>query len=310
MENLYYSLDNKTKNFSNCLWLLSIISWLLLIFTSFYSFINIFQENSGIVFTIVKYPLFKWISKGISYTGGTIYPLHMHPIFFYIIIIIISFFAIFSFPIYLIVILYKRKISIYDNFFQSIHKFNFIPLLCISILFIIGESYMYNVSRWERRNILGFFFNIIGLISIIFVYYNTKLTTISSIKYIYIIKKGVYSCIIALEWYYFCYIITNIFVLYLSDEYYFSLIKTFGILLPLLFGSGAIIFSFIFKDIMIAFLSLIVNIGCITYFFSISKIYRKQYNEVMDGVINIIMSILLITEIIYIFTKYRKDILL
>ena len=268
----------------------------------------LFLGSSGILFTIVKYPLFQWTSKNMIYTGGTIYPLQIHPIFFYIIIIIISLIAIFAFPIYLIIILYKKKITKYDNYFTSIHQFNFIPLFCISILFILGESYQYNVSRWERRNLLGFFFNIIGLISLFFIYYNTQITTISSIKYINVIKKGVYSCIIALEWYYLCYIFTNLFVLYLSDDYYFSLIKTFGIILPLLFGSGSIVFSYIFEDIMVAFLSLIINIGCITYFFSISNIYWKQYNEVMDGVINIIMSFLLFSEIIYIVFKKRKDI--
>ena len=233
----------------------------------------------------------------------------MHPIFFYIIIIIISFLALFSFSLSLIIILYKEKISIFDEIFPSIHKFNFVPLLSISILFILGESYEYNVSRWERRNIIGLFFNIIGIISLLFIYCNTKLTIISGIKFIYIIKKGAYSSIITLEWYYLCYIFTNIFILYLPDEYYFSIIKILGIILSLAFGMGSIIFSFFFKDIMVAFLSLIINIGCIIYYFSISTIYRKQYNEIIDGVIFIIISILLILEIIFLFIKYRKDLL-
>ena len=116
----------------------------------------------------------------------------MHPIFFYIIIIIISIFALFSFFLSLILILYKKKISIYDAIFPSIHKFNFVPLFSISILFILGESYEYNVSRWERRNIIGLFCNIIGIISLLFIYFNTKITIISGIKFIYSFSYNFY----------------------------------------------------------------------------------------------------------------------
>jgi len=309
MKKLYYNIEQKTKQYSNIFLLLSIISWIFFIMTSFYSIINIYEERAGILFTIVKYPLYNWISQNINYTGGTIYPLQMHPIFFYIIIIIISVISLFSFIIYLILINYKKKISILDEMLPAINNFNFIPLFSISICFLIGETYLYNVSRWERRNILGFIFNIIGLSSILLIYYNYKIKINNSLKYFYIIKKGAYSCIICLEWYYFCYIMTNIFVLYLSDDYYFSIIKIFEIILPLIFCIGVFIFSYIFKDILIAFLSCLINIGCAFYFFSIDKIYRKQYNEYIDGIIYIIISILLIAEIIFICIKYKKFLL-
>ena len=309
MEKLYYYIERNIKYFSNIFWLISAFSWLLFFITSFYSIINIYDENSGILFTIVKYPLYKWEAQNIIYTGGSIYPLQMHPIFFYIIIIIISIIALFSFSIYLIIIIYKRNISTEDNMLPNIHKYDFIPLLFISFLFLIGESYKYNVSKWERRNIFGLFFDIIGLATTLFIYYNCKINIIPNIEYIYIIKKGAYSSIIFLEWYYFCYIFTNLFNLYMPDEYYFSIIKILGIILPLVFGIGSIIFSLTFRDIIFAFLSLLINLGCATYFFSIDKLYRRQYNETIDGIINIIFSILLFLEIIFLYKKYKKEIL-
>ena len=249
--------------------------------TSFYSIIC-FDPNGGTLFTIIKYHLYTWTSKNITYISGTIYPLQMHPTFFYIIIIIVSFIAFFSFIFYSIFVTYKKNSSIYDEILPNIHKYNFIPFICIFSLFLIGEIYQYSVSRWERRNILGFFFDIIGIASTLFIYFNYKLNSILNMKYIYFLIKSTYSCILSLEWYYFCYIISNLSILYLAEEYYFSIIKVLGVILPLIYGIGSSIFSFIFKDVMACLLSSLVNIGCSIYFFKIDKIYRKQYNEFID----------------------------
>jgi len=305
MEKLYIYLEKKTKYFSNILWLISLFSYLFFLMTSFYSIVCFFPDG-GTLFTIIKYQLYTWISKNITYTGGTIYPLQMHPNFFYIIIIIVSLTAFFSFMFYSILVIYKKNSSIYDEMLPSIHKYNIIPFICISSLFLLGENYKYNVSRWERRNILGLFFNIIGIISILFVYLNYKINFNSNMRYIYFIIKGTYSCILSLEWYYLCYIFTNLSILFLPDKYFFSIIKILGVILPLLYGIGSFIFSFIFKDIMVCLLSSLVNMGCSFYFFKIDKIYRKQYNEFIDGIIYIIFSILLFLETIILCLIYKK----
>ena len=306
MEKLYIYLDKKTKYFSNIFWLISLFSYLLFLMTSFFS-ILCFYPNGGTLLTIIKYNLYTWTSKNITYTGGTIYPLQMHPIFFYIIIIIVSLTAFFSFIFYSVLVIYKKSSSIYDDILPNIHKYNIIPFLCISSLFLIGETYKYSVSRWERRNILGLFFNIIGITSVLFIYCNYKINLNSNMRYIFFIIKGTYSCILSLEWYYLCYIFTNLFILYLPDESFFSIIKILGVILPLIYGIGSFIFSFIFKDIIICLLSSLVNIGCTFYFFKIDKIYRKQYNEFIDGIIYIIFSILLLLETIILYLKYKND---
>jgi hypothetical protein len=274
--------------------------------TSFYS-ILCFYPSGGTLFTIIKYHLYTWTSKNITYTVGIIYPLQMHPTFFYIIIIIVSVISFFSYMFYSILVIYKKNSSIYDEMLPSIHKYNIIPFICISSLFLLGESYKYPVSRWERRNILGLFFNIIGIISILFVYCNYKINFASDMRYIYFIIKGTYSCILSLEWYYLCYIFTNLFILYLPDDNFFSIIKVLGVILPLIYGIGSFIFSFIFKDIMVCFLSSLVNIGCSFYFFKIDKIYRKQYNEFIDGILYIVFSLLLLLETIILYLKYKNN---
>ena len=109
-----------------------------------------------------------------------------------------------------------------------------------------------------------------------------------------------------------CYIITNICLLYLSDDYYFTIIKVLGIILPIIFGLGVMIFAFLFKDLMAPLFSIFIFIGCILYFFKIDKIYRKQYNGVSFGVTYIIMIIPLIALEIFIsydLSKAPKDLI-
>ena len=306
MEKLYYNIEQKTKNYSYIFWILSLLSWVFFSLLSFYSLHNIKSDKAGILFTIVKYPLFTWYSKSKQYTGGTIYPLQLHPYSFYIIVIFISSMGVFSFFIYFSLFIDRRKISIDNDILPSITKYNFIPLLLASFLFLIGEVYTFNGSRWERRNILGLFFVIIGLITFIFMYHNYYLNPCDNIKFIYIFQKITYSCIICLEWYYLCYIITNISVLYLPDDYYNTIVKILGIILPIIFGLGVIIFSFVFKDLISPILSTLILIGCIIYFFKIDRIYRNQYNGILDGAIYIIISILLIAcEFFIIYNSYN-----
>lgn len=312
MDILYYSFERKTKTYNNLFWILSIISWLCLIVTSFYSIMDIYNKINPILFTIVIYPLYSWRAKDITYNSGIIYPLQMHPFFYYFIAIILSFLSFLSFIMYciLIILIFNRRIiKTNDIKLLNINKYNFIPLFSLSILFLLGECYKYNASRWERRNILGLFFNLISLPTIVIIYCNFKLSINTNINLAYLIKKLGYSCIIAIEWYYLCYITTNIFILYLGEDYFFSIIKYLGFLLPLKFGIGAMIFSFYFKDIIIAFLSSIINLGCSLYFFSIHKIYRNKYNGNLEGIIYVVLSILFFLEVLFLFVNYKKEIL-
>ena len=58
----------------------------------------------------------------------------------------------------------NNKISIDNEIFSDINKCNFIPLLIILSLYLIGLCHKFNDSRWERRNILGIIFDIFGFI--------------------------------------------------------------------------------------------------------------------------------------------------
>ena len=80
------------------------------------------------------------------------------------------------------------NIEAIKGMFERFSKFHFIPLLCTSALFIIGESLKYEMEQ-SGYNIIGpiksldvfFLFNLIftfiGIISLFFIQFNTDLST-------------------------------------------------------------------------------------------------------------------------------------
>ena len=99
-------------------------------------------------------------------------------------------------------------------------KFHFFPLLCASALFIIGECIDEDknnpdiIKRYKKLYVSGLVFSILGLASMIFIYIMTDLNTEE--KWVMLLlKKGTYSCLIVLMWYYFCY---DIYHVHLADK--------------------------------------------------------------------------------------------
>ena len=98
----------------------------------------------------------------------------------------------------------RQDSNVIDGMFGTLSKFNFIPLLCASGLYIIGECFRTTNSDKDAPYILSLIFSAIGLGCLIPIYLKTNLT--SSPIYIRLaIKKGLYPCLISLFVYNFCY---------------------------------------------------------------------------------------------------------
>ena len=114
--------------------------------------------------------------------------------------------------------LIKPDEEIKNGMMGNISKFHFFPLLCTSGLFIIGECIdSYNKTNPEAiidhikgRFYSGLVLSIIALISFIIIYIKTDINT-QDWWVILLLKKGTYSYLIVLIWYYFCY---NIFYIH------------------------------------------------------------------------------------------------
>lgn len=115
--------------------------------------------------------------------------------------------------------------------------------------------------------------------------------------------KGAFSCFVILFWYNFCY---NIYYLRLADKdssflYDSEWQRGCGVSFSIIFGLCCIIFSFIFKDILMCFLNILFYIGFSIYYFNLPEVLRntKQFNENGDGIVDMIILVFSIILFFY-----------
>ena len=131
----------------------------------------------------------------------------------YIIFSILLFFALFSF---ILIIMFRSDNGLREGILGKYSKFHFIPILCATSLYIIGETYTQKNLNNDISLIFSLIFSGIGLASMIFIYVKTKMS--KSFARL-IIKKGLYSCLIALFVYNLCFTSTLIGIKKAIDNY-------------------------------------------------------------------------------------------
>ena len=284
--------DNRGNGSESLGWhIISILSWILLLFTAW----NSYNQNSAFWDS--------FHSKFYSYIYSYYFPFSMNMPLLKIFVLIIS---LCGFVVYIIFTTYKKNLNLYNDMLSSWSKFHFIPLLFISALFIIGS----NIGSYEGIDgykyikmllIFDIIFTIIALISLIIIYIKT---TLNCDWYIVMaIKKGTYSTFIVLLWYNFFYTIICLRTvdcitdnLKDTDSDYtnnlISLYKVTGILFPILFALGVFIFSLLFKDLMALFVNFLIYIGMVISFFnasaSVKELRKENLNGEAEGIIDII----------------------
>ena len=250
----------------------------------------------------------------------------------YIIFLLLLLFAVAAFVMYIIKSLIRKDDDIFEGMMGIWPRLHFFPLIVVSFLFLIGQYffphylnkyYIYTsfdkkkgefidyaayFNRIKDLKIFALSLSIIGLISLIFIYIVTDLKT-DQWYVVLTIKKGFYSSMIIILWYYFCYMlyqVTDCFHPLINEEDDIYLRNHFGIGGSLVVGVGSLIFSFFFKDIVSAFMNMIIYIGMTIYYFSIQKSTRKHYyHELADGIIDILIIVCSIGMIAFLFFKYR-----
>ena len=96
-----------------------------------------------------------------------------------------------------------------------------------------------------------------------------------------------YSCLIILFWYNFCYSIYYVFLenhkhLKIDDNTKWH--KKYGLGLSIVYGLCSIIFSYFFKDILICFMNFLIYIGLAIYFYIYnSRFFSQFYNNTFDN---------------------------
>ena len=137
-----------------------------------------------------------------SLGGEEFIPITVIPAFLYIIFSILLLYAIVSF---VLIIKYRNDESVQEGMLGKYSKFHFIPILCATSLYIIGEAYGVNNLINDAPYAFSIIFSIIGLCSLIFIYIQTSMPKLNARL---AIKKGLYSSLIVLFVYNLCFTIT------------------------------------------------------------------------------------------------------
>ena len=308
----YHSIDDSD---SNQAWLIiSIISWILFIVAIWHSYI---KGNS--LWNIFEYQAIQYFSY---LSQSSYYPLEMQKEWLIIFIFLMS---VVGFGVYLVFTTCKKKQNLTDGMLGSWSKFHFIPLLFIAALFIIAENSVYDFSEEsfkynKKLLIFDLIFTIIALALLIIVYIKTDLNCEWYI--VMATKKGVFSTFIVILWYNFFFVIISLkSVNYILDNFgrinldiydsLFPFYKRIGVSFVVIMGVFTLVFSFFFKDIMIAFVNFLIYVGMVMTFFSKnekqSEIRKDIFFGYTDGILDIIimaLSLIMIALLILIYKQH------
>ena len=244
-------------------------------------------------------------------------PLQMHVALVYIVFILTLLVILGGCVVFFIKSIFKPDDQVKNGMMGEFSKFHFFPLLCTSALFIIGECVDTDKANGKSMIYAGLVFSILALASFIFIYIMTDLNT-NDWWVLLLLKKGTYSCLIVLIWYYFCY---NIYYVHeASEDYYLDYNyndqqkivdwkKGCGLAFSIIFGIGSLAFSFIFKDLVACGMNLLIYVGLTAYYFKIDKDTRKHKNcnKNGDGAVDIIMMVLSVALLVFLLLTKREE---
>ena len=232
---------------------------------------------------------------------GRYIPLQMSELMIYIVFNFVFAMVFIGCVVYIIKTFIKREIHAIDGLFEKFSQFHFFPLLCAFAMSLLGELNDGGVKKWKSIACAGLAISVVGLASLIFIYIIIKSDKFDSHGKFFI-KYGAFSCLIILFWYNFCYDIFQVRML-TKKEYEQKWAKGCSLAFSIIFGVGSLSFSFIFKDIMVSFVNILIYIGLSKFYFELEKdTSGKDYNKNGDGAVDIVIlvcSIVLFFFLIY-----------
>ena len=302
--------DNVIK--SIC-WILSVLSWLLLLVTGWISLK--WLDDDKIIWTIGR------IEKGDDGIQDkyNYAPFQMDKALIYVVFILTMIIVLAGFILYMIKSTCKKDEAVFNGMMGQWSKFHFFPLLCISAMFLVGEvgfdkDYLLEKHGLRDAHLTCYLFDILGLCSLIFIYIMTDLN--SDWYVLLTLKKGTYSCFITLLWYYFCYDIYYLRAIdarehpdKLPDYKLPDWSKGCGIAFSIIFGIGSLAFAYIFKDLVVCGMNLLIYLGLTVYYFQIPHYIRNSEaaNKYGDGIVDILMMVGSIVVIVILLITKKEE---
>ena len=327
MEKLNLNFSGGENVVKSICWIMSYLSWLLLVASGWASIkwldenpswnddnYNPLKDDARFGWTIWAFYAARTDKDGDDPLKNSYYPLQMQVSLYYICFILTLIIITGGCIIFFVKTIFKKDDQVINGMMGQFSKFHFFPLLCASTLFIIGECVDNDLEKedhFKNMRIAGLVFSIIGLASFIFIYIMTDLNT-NDWWVLLLLKKGVYSCLIVLMWYNFCY---EIYYIHEDDKPHedpdkmHDWKKGCGLAFSIIFGIGSLAFSFVFKDLVACAMNLLIYIGLIVAYFRLPKEYRKdkRANKNGDGIVDIIMLVLSVAMIVLLLIKFREN---
>lgn len=297
--------------------IISYISWLLLLVNGCVSLRWLYKKKYMRVWTISVIKKYEYV------------PLQMYHIIIYLVFNFFIIILFFGCAYFFMATLFQKNNDTINKLFKIPVSFNFFPILCAFIMFILGELKAEETKEINSIVRAGFAISLIGLISMIFIYISTEFDKENWISNL-LIKKGVFSALIILFWYNTCY---DIFYLHKAlrptGKKIFNWMKGCGLAFSIIFGLGSNIFSFWYKDIIICIFNLLIYIGLAIFYYKYEAktfnwsyyYYYEQYSAYNyryysfndkknkgDGIVDIIMICISTFLLIYLIAYHMKNI--
>ena len=295
-------MEEKSKNnvfggsnpIKSICWMLSYISWLIVAVNNLAS-LKWLYKNGKI-----------WNVSISSSTKENYLPLQMDYLFGYIVFNFAIFIILIGCVVYFLKTLIKPEDKVKDGMMGNISQFHFIPLLFAFTMSLLGEL-SDSTNQKKSKNLLytGLVFSFLGLIFMIFIYINTNCESVDRWAK-YFLKNGTFSCLIVLFWYNFCYVIYPVRNTDNPEKDREKWLKGCSLAFSIIFGVGTIAFSFVFKDIMISFMNILIYFGMTKNYFALGDTYTKEKNKSADGAIDCIMLVCSLILFVYLLDENSK----
>ena len=238
------------------------------------------------------------------------FPIQMDYIMIYIVFNIEILISFIGCVVFFYKTLIKKEQSIIDGMMGKFSQFHFFPLLCAFILSLLGEAI--KDDNGDHIANTGLAFSLIGIASMLFIYINTEFKS-QDWWAEYTLKKGTFSCLLILFWYNFWYDIYWVGVAERGihgETVTPGFTKGCGITFSMFVGIGSLAFSYVFKDIVVCFMNILIYYGMAKYYFDNIRAEQrmtKACNKNGDGAIDMIILICSIFLFLYQIIELIKE---
>ena len=284
--------EGKENQIKSIFWILSVLSWSLFILISWISLGSL--DNNRIIITFYR-----------PYKKNNLYykPLQIASGMLFIIILSTNIFSTMSFIIYMIKSTCKKDDNFYNKMFGQYTRFHFGIFIFHISLFLIG-IFQHNFEKRTHSMCSGGIILVICSLFLLGIIYHQ--TDLDNIFHSFFIKKGTYSSLISIDWYYFCYVICQLYSHNKSD----SIKKINNISFSFIFIMGFLIgiFAFYFNDVIVCIYYFLIYMGIILFNSTVNKSFENKDLGVTEIVFSVLFMLGFLALAIWIILKEQMKI--